>query len=707
MKLGVLVGAVAVMLAATAVWGVSAREGHRAPVRTSTSATSAEPERPWWDAEAKRWREPAIPCAANRAVRLGRDLDGDGDPDEVEIHLEVDEIQEEVYPGKFETFWVFAPEGAGMCSPARVPSPTIRVEEGDVVRIYLHNTHYFPHTIHFHGTVHPNAMDGVPDITQAPVMPGQTFLYEFIARNPGTSWYHCHVQPDVHVMMGLVGMFIIEPNRPRNLFRHVIPGAGRITDLAKATAEHYRREYSLVYMDIDDRLNSIPASTQDPRTIERAMHREYDSTQRRPNVFMLNGRSFPFTLRDTPIRVKSGEHVLLRILNAGARTLALHTHGHHPTVMAVDGVRAARQVRDTFTVSPAQRIDLDLFAGSDGRIASGPGVWLMHDHTEPASTNNGINPGGDLTAIVYDGFMGSDGLPRVATSLARFFDPAFYRGEVPVFDPSIFHTTRGQYEHVAQDQGGGGSRDSEAVATEAPRHAPSYPVRTETPGTNRATIAEEEMAEHRVGAKSCPHPRSFQRIVMREGAGEARPGEVYGFEPRVIRADRCQEIEIVLENGDSIRHALMIPALDPMFMLEFAGPGTRSARFVTPDRDVTLPFHCHVATHEKMGMHGELIVGGGGEPESTQVRAAPGTRYEGEGVIVSLDRRKSRVVLDHKEIPGFMAQMTNMSFLVTDPALLSGLRAGEAVRFVVDSEALAIVEIGPLSVGSGTGPANE
>ena len=102
---------------------------------------------------------------------LGRDLDADGDPDEVEIHFEVDEIQEEVYPGKFETFWVFAPEGAGMCSPARVPSPTIRVEEGDHVQIYLHNTHYFPHTIHFHGTVHPNAMDGVPDITQAPVIP--------------------------------------------------------------------------------------------------------------------------------------------------------------------------------------------------------------------------------------------------------------------------------------------------------------------------------------------------------------------------------------------------------------------------------------------------------------------------------------------------------------------------------------------------------
>ena len=104
-------------------------------------------------------------------MTLGRDLDGDGDPDEIDIHLEVDEIQEEVYPGQYETFWVFAPEGKGMCTPARLPSPTIRVEEGDHVRIHLHNTHYLPHTIHFHGTIHPNAMDGVPDITQPPVKP--------------------------------------------------------------------------------------------------------------------------------------------------------------------------------------------------------------------------------------------------------------------------------------------------------------------------------------------------------------------------------------------------------------------------------------------------------------------------------------------------------------------------------------------------------
>ena len=114
----------------------------------------------------------AVPGYAPEALRLGRDLDGDGDPDEIWIELEVIEVEEEIYPGEVMTFWVFAPAGQGMIPVARAPSPTIRVEQGDVVRVTLRNTHYFPHTIHFHGTIHPNAMDGVPDFTQAPAVPG-------------------------------------------------------------------------------------------------------------------------------------------------------------------------------------------------------------------------------------------------------------------------------------------------------------------------------------------------------------------------------------------------------------------------------------------------------------------------------------------------------------------------------------------------------
>ena len=114
---------------------------------------------------------------------------------------------------------------------------------------------------------------------------------------------------------------------------------------------------------------------------------------------------------------------------------------------------------------------------------------------------------------------------------------------------------------------------------------------------------------------------------------------------------------------------------------------------MTPDADVTLPFHCHVPTHEKMGMRGELIVGRGGAPKEAAPESAQHL-YDGEGTVVSVDLRKSRIVVDHKEIPGFMAAMTNMSYLVTRPSLLEHLHPGVKIRFTIDADQRAIVNIG-------------
>lgn len=663
------------------------------------------------------WTEAASPGASDAAITLGRDLDNDGDPDEINIRLEIVELQQEVYPGKFVTFWVFAPEGQGMAQTARAPSPTIRVEEGDRVRITLLNTHYFPHTIHLHGTIHPNAMDGVPDITQKPVNPGEAFVYDFIAKNPGTHFYHCHVQPDVHVMMGMVGMLIIEPNRPGNLFTHVILGAGLIPDLAKAAVDDYDREYSMVYTDIDDRLNRIPHDHSDPREIEKRMHRDYDSTQRRPNIFMLNGRAFPFTLRDSPIEVKPDERIRLRVLNAGARTMSLHTHGHHPIATHLDGYpvpEPARQPRDVFTIGAAQRVDLELRTSEDGIHASGPGVWLMHDHVEDRVTNMGIAPGGDQTAIVYESHKGKNGLPRTVTSLEKYFNPAYYRGEIPVFDPKIFHSTAEDYERGWKEAAGG---------------KPAYPLRD--PGAF-TELRVDPLASHTIVAGSCGKPRGFRRVHVKAGDKLALAGEVFGFAPREIRVGKCEEVEIVLENVDSIRHTFMVPGLNPMFAMEFAGPATRRARFVTPDKDVTLEFHCHVPSHEKMGMMGRLIVGGGGPaapvhmpqhrggqplastpahrhgggtaqregdghthgaPQVARVSPRPAASlHSGVGVVISTDIRTGRIIVDHEEIPGFMAPMV-MNYLVTPATLLSGLGPRDRIGFTIDADKRVIVDI--------------
>jgi FtsP/CotA-like multicopper oxidase with cupredoxin domain len=89
----------------------------------------------------------------------------------------------------------------------RVPSPVIRVEQDDVVWIVLENTHYLPHSIHLHGIDHPfmdmsgTGNDGVAQTSNMDTMPGQSKTYVIKPRQPGTMYYHCHVQPHTHIQL--------------------------------------------------------------------------------------------------------------------------------------------------------------------------------------------------------------------------------------------------------------------------------------------------------------------------------------------------------------------------------------------------------------------------------------------------------------------------------------------------------------------------
>ncbi len=207
-----------------------------------------------------------------------------------------------------------------------------------------------------------------------------------------------------------------------------------------------------------------------------------------------------------------------------------------------------------------------------------------------------------------------------------------------------------------------------------------------------AFIPEDPLEQHQIVATSCEHPRGFRRISIKGGTKFAREGEMFAFEPREIRAERCEEVEIVLENTDAVRHALMLPGLNPMFTLEFTGRGAKSLRFVTPDEDVTLEFHCHVETHEDMGMHGELIVGKGGAPTPAKAAVGPKRLFEGKGVVVSIDARDGRLIVDHEEIKDFMAPMV-MSYQVLPGTLLKELKPGARIRFTIDADKRAIVGI--------------
>src|SRR5262249_6217913 len=96
----------------------------------------------------------------------------------------------------------------------QVPGPALRVRLGDTVRVRFTNKLPQPTTIHWHGVRLPNAMDGVPGVTQAPIQPGETFIYEFTPKDAGTFWFHPHLRSSEQIERGLFGALIVEDANP-------------------------------------------------------------------------------------------------------------------------------------------------------------------------------------------------------------------------------------------------------------------------------------------------------------------------------------------------------------------------------------------------------------------------------------------------------------------------------------------------------------
>jgi FtsP/CotA-like multicopper oxidase with cupredoxin domain len=436
------------------------------------------------------------------AVVMGKDLDGDGDPDEVHIRLEIMELNGRspdmpdtvpgyaIAPGIQPGLWVFTPKTRGMSTKSfidiqanpllRLPAPVIRVEQGDKVKITLENTHYLPHSIHLHGVDHPfyldhpmpmgyEGNDGVPETSEFLVMPGESKTYEFTPRQAGTMFYHCHVQANVHIAMGLAGIFVVEENRPNNWVQTFNVGAGHVRHPSVAVLEHYNREYDLQYMDSDREMHNLIQTSNDARVIAKAMHQTYDMTDATADYFTLNGHSFPYTLRDSLIVVGPNENVKLRVLNSGEDSLALHTHGHTFTITHYDGIEhnpAAQITRDTVMVGSAQRVDLRLNTVDDGLHSSGPGIWMFHAHNEKAVTTDGMYPGGNINLIVYQSFLGENGLPMAhGEDLKPYFTKAFYEKKVPVW---ITSDKEGWFGEVAEEPASADS-SSASVGVSSPK----------------------------------------------------------------------------------------------------------------------------------------------------------------------------------------------------------------------------------------------
>ena len=218
-----------------------------------------------------------------------------------------------------------------------LPGPLIRVTEGDLVRVHFTNNHTLPHTIHFHGA-HPFAMDG--DDAQA-VAPGETFTYEFRAGPAGAYVYHCHVDTPLHVPMGLYGQLIVDP-------KHGWPG------------DPVDKELFALFSDWNPRHNATA------------------------ETYLFNGKAFPST---EALQVDEGDRVRVFMSSMSDFPVAGHLHGYLP-----------RQVW------PAEHpIDVVPLAHAETRViaftADNPGAWMFHDHYEQHLTNDGVYPGGSLSAI--------------------------------------------------------------------------------------------------------------------------------------------------------------------------------------------------------------------------------------------------------------------------------------------------------------------
>lgn len=403
---------------------------------------------------------------ATDSIIKQNDMDGDGDPDHIIIKLEVMELNGhspdfqgvvptfDIAPGIQPGMWVFAPKTRGMSTRSfvsldanpliRAPSPVIRVEQDDLVWVILENTHYFPHTIHLHGVDHAfvdskgEGNDGVPQTSDKYVVPGTRRVYEIRPRATGTMLYHCHVQTHTHLAMGLVGMFIVEENHPNNWLQTLNIGAGHVRRPSVGVRKDYDQEYDLHYHALDKELHNIIQEFNDPRLIAKKINRIYDLTDATEDYYTLNGRSFPYTLRESLVVVEPDQNIKLRMLNSSGEMIAVHTHGHKATITHYDGVEQnpiAQVTRDVYDLAPAQRNDLRIKTVDDGFHSYGEGIWVFHDHREKGITTDGMNVGGGISAMVYKSFISDEGIPKLqGIDIKLYFTKNFQERRIPVWE---------------------------------------------------------------------------------------------------------------------------------------------------------------------------------------------------------------------------------------------------------------------------------
>ncbi len=242
------------------------------------------------------------------------------------FHLVAEPVKQQIAPNKTLELWGFN---------GSAPGPTIQITQGDRVRIIVDNHLPEPTSMHWHGFEIPHSMDGGPGISQDPIPPGGRFVYEFTLNQAGTFFYHSHMA--MQEMMGMLGAFIMHPKTP---YAPVVDKDFVIL----------LQEYAVLPN------NSVPNS----------MNMEF-------NWLVMNGKAGPAT---TPLVVRLGDRVRIRLINLGMDHHPMHLHGHTFSTTGTEGGRipqAAWQPGNTVLVGVAQARDVEF-------VANNPGDWMLHCH---------------------------------------------------------------------------------------------------------------------------------------------------------------------------------------------------------------------------------------------------------------------------------------------------------------------------------------
>lgn len=300
-----------------------------------------------------------------------------------EFTLTAKASNQEIAPGKTLPVWTFNNS---------VPGPEIRVKQGEMVKVTLKNELPEPATIHWHGVPVPNAMDGIPGVTQNAVQPGQSFTYEFKADVPGTYWYHSHQDSVNQVDRGMYGTFIVEPKDGAKVDRDYTlvldewmssgmnMSGGNMSGMSNM--DHSQ-------MNMGDQKSTTKPSENNNKSMNMDDMSMYD-------LFTINGKSGSLVDK---LPVKQGEKVRIRLVNAGYLSHQIHLHGHEFKITATDGqpINNPGLLKDNVvTIAPGERYDIEFEANN-------PGQWLIEDHSDNAASK------GMKAVIAYEGTnAGSD-----------------------------------------------------------------------------------------------------------------------------------------------------------------------------------------------------------------------------------------------------------------------------------------------------------